>query len=236
MALPAGGTWADTPQVGFFAADTTISSAYLRVKLSGDHTVTVAGLDDIEIGVARAAAAAAADPVSVLTETKQGTMVLVAAGAISQNALVYPAASGKVSATVKGAPRWIALEAAAGDGSVIECMRFNSAVVKNTADPGTGVAITVPPQCSAHIALTIASAGAETNTLLPPIFPGQRLSIMADTVGTGTRAITASQNINQAGNTIMTFAAAADWCVLEGSTVGGTLKWRVLANDGVALS
>ncbi len=36
---------------------------------------------------------------------------------------------------------------------------------------------------------TIASAGAETNTLAIPTFRGQWLDINADTVGTGTRAI-----------------------------------------------
>jgi hypothetical protein len=102
MALPAGGTWCDNNQVGFFAADTTVSAAYLRVALSGDHTVVAAGAAVLEIGVARAAAAAANDPVSVLTETKQGTIPLLASGAITQNAYVWPAASGYVSATSAG--------------------------------------------------------------------------------------------------------------------------------------
>lgn len=102
------------------------------------------------------------------------------------------------------------------------------------ADPGTAQAI--PVTANAVINLTIGSAGAETNTLAIPTFIGQRLTIHADTVGTGTRAITAASAINQAGNTIMTFGAASDFIALIGVTLGGTRCWRVLANDGVALS
>ena len=102
------------------------------------------------------------------------------------------------------------------------------------ADPGTGVAI--PVTKSGYIALTIGSAGAETNLMAIPSFIGQVLSINADTCGTGTRAITCAQAINQTGNTIMTFASAADYIVLRAATIGGALRWRVAANDGVALS
>lgn len=102
------------------------------------------------------------------------------------------------------------------------------------ADPGTGVAI--PVTRSATVNLTIGSAGAETNTLAIPTFAGQRLILSADTVGTGTRAITCAENINQAANKVMTFAAVRDAIVLEAITVGGALRWQVAANDGVALS
>lgn len=102
------------------------------------------------------------------------------------------------------------------------------------ADPGTGVAI--PVTRSAYVGLTIGSAGAETNSLAIPTFLGQQMILNADTVGTGTRAVTAAQAINQAGNTIMTFGAARDMIKLEAIKVGGALRWTVMANDGVALS
>jgi hypothetical protein len=89
---------------------------------------------------------------------------------------------------------------------------------------------------SASINLTIGSAGAETNTLAIPSFRGQTLTINAGTVGTGTRAITCAPAINQAGNTIMTFAAANDFIELVGVSIGGALRWRIAINDGVALS
>lgn len=102
-----------------------------------------------------------------------------------------------------------------------------------TTDPGTGVAI--PVTQSTSISLTI-GAGAETNTLANPTAAGQRLSLVAGSVGGGTRAITAAAAINQTGNTIMTFAQANDWILLWGVNINGNLRWRVGANDGVALS
>jgi hypothetical protein len=110
----------------------------------------------------------------------------------------------------------------------------SSAAGNLIADPGTGQAI--PVTANGCCAITIGSAGAETNTLAIPTFIGQRLSLIADVVGTGTRAVTAATAINQTGNTIMTFAQVKDMIVLEGMQVGGVRVWRVVANDGVALS
>lgn len=98
-------------------------------------------------------------------------------------------------------------------------------------DPGTGAAI--PVERSGTVAIT--TAGAETNTLAIPTFKGQRLSLIDDT-HVGNRVVTSAQAINQAGNTVMTFGAAADFIELVATTVGGALRWRVAANDGVALS
>lgn len=119
------------------------------------------------------------------------------------------------------------VEAALAELAKYECI--------SVADPGTGVAI--PVTRSATVALTIGSAGAETNSLAIPSFLGQKLMICVDTVGTGTRAITAATGpINQATNTIMTFAQSRDAILLQAIKVGGALRWQVIANDGVALS
>lgn len=99
------------------------------------------------------------------------------------------------------------------------------------ADPGDAGAI--PVTQSASVALT--TAGAETRTLAIPIFIGQRLNICLDTDG-GDAVVTVAQPVNQAGNNTLTFADAGDHISLEAITVGGALRWRVLANDGVALS
>lgn len=105
------------------------------------------------------------------------------------------------------------------------------------ADPGTGVAIPVTKSASFSLAI---GAGAETNTLADPTYAGQELSLICTTVGGGTRAVTAASDINQATNTVMTFAAAVDWINLVGVNVGTIavpdLRWRVRSNDGVALS
>lgn len=101
------------------------------------------------------------------------------------------------------------------------------------ADPGTAAAI--PVTTSAMISLAVAGVG-ETNTLANPLHAGQKLSIILGSIIGGSRAITAAAAINQTGNTIMTFAQADDWILLEGVRTNGNLRWRVAANDGVALS
>lgn len=98
-------------------------------------------------------------------------------------------------------------------------------------DPGNGAAI--PVTSDGHCPLT--SAGAETRTLATPSYVGQRLSLICD-VYVGDIVVTSAQRINQAGNTIMTFGAAADYIALEAVQIGGALRWQVAANDGVALS
>ena len=108
------------------------------------------------------------------------------------------------------------------------------AIVTALADPGTGAAI--PVTKSAHVALTIGSAGAETNTLAIPTFIGQRMIIALDVVGTGTRVVTVTGNVNQTGNNTLTFGTARDACVLEATQVAGALVWVITANDGVGLT
>lgn len=114
------------------------------------------------------------------------------------------------------------------EAALLELVKY---VPVTLADPGTGVAI--PVTRSANI--SIVTAGAETNTLAIPTFIGQRLVLNVDTY-VGNRVITSAQALNQAGNTVMTFGAVRDNCVLEAIKIGGALRWQVTANDGVALS
>lgn len=80
------------------------------------------------------------------------------------------------------------------------------------------------------------TAAAETRTLDDPVFVGQRLELFFET-DAGDNVVTADSAINQAGNTIMTFADAGDHIELVGGRDGaGDFEWRVIANDGVALS
>lgn len=108
---------------------------------------------------------------------------------------------------------------------------YNLMAMTTIADPGTGAAI---PVTTSGVCM-ITTAGAETNTLAIPTFVGQQLALICDTY-VGNRVITCAQSINQANNTIMTFGAAADMIVLTAMKVGGAFRWRVTANDGVALS
>jgi len=99
------------------------------------------------------------------------------------------------------------------------------------ADPGDAGAI--PIIRSGNCALT--SAGAETRTLADPGSVGLTLDIDCD-VYVGDIVVTAASAINQTGNNTMTFGAAADYIRLHSVQVAGSPVWRVVSNDGVALS
>lgn len=99
------------------------------------------------------------------------------------------------------------------------------------ADPGNAGAI--PVTKSGSVMMT--SAGAETRTLAIPTFKGQRLALVCDTY-VGDIVLTVAAPANQAGNNTLTFGAARDCCVLLAITIGGALKWQLIANNGVALS
>jgi len=98
---------------------------YLRVKSSSGQAA-IAGATDNDIGVADREAFAANEVIPVRLRTAQGTCKMVAAGAITQEAIVYGAAGGKISATVNSNPVGIALEAASDDNSVIEVIRMDA--------------------------------------------------------------------------------------------------------------
>ncbi len=91
---------------------------YLRTDASG----TLCGITERGIGYA-CQAGVSGDVVSVALHSKPGTVKAIAAAAISKDAIVYSAASGKVSVSASTAyPLGIALEAATADGDVIEIM------------------------------------------------------------------------------------------------------------------
>ena len=99
------------------------------------------------------------------------------------------------------------------------------------ADPGNAGAISVVQ--SGTCALT--SAGAETRTMAIPTFEGQRVSIYC-TVHVGNIVTTVASAIDQAGNTTITMDAAGDFIELQAVTIGGALAWRVVGNNGCALT
>jgi len=157
---------------------------------------------------------------------------MVAAGAITQNALVYPAASGKISATASGEPLGRALEAASGNNSVIEVLVFSRARgPRQITDPGASGAIPVTHSGACNMT----SAGAETRTIAAPTFDGQRVVLNMDVDG-GDITLTVASAANQAGNNTLTFGAIDDCCELVARRTAGVLKWCIGFNDGVALS
>lgn len=102
---------------------------YLRVKLSTGELVA-AGATELELGTLEEAAIAADDLAAVRLLTASGTCMVVAAGAVSQGAALYTAASGKVNDVYVEGCYFIgyALEAAGADGDVIEMLRVPAQV------------------------------------------------------------------------------------------------------------
>lgn len=99
------------------------------------------------------------------------------------------------------------------------------------SDPGDGEAIGVDK--SGYVNLV--SAGAETRTIAAPTFVGQLLQLNFQTDG-GDCVITVATTVNQTGNNTLTFADAGDHLLLQAGQSGANLRWRVVANDGVALT
>ena len=99
-------------------------------------------------------------------------------------------------------------------------------------DPGDAGAISVTEGLAI---CALVSAGAETRTLADPQRSGQMLSLSFKTDG-GDCVLTSASPVNQAGNNTLTFADAGDHILLIGSDDGADIEWRVVCNDGVALS
>lgn len=105
-----------------FQASAAIAK-HLRVTFSSGK-LAAAGLAVNDLGTIDYAALAANEYVPVNLRTLQGTEFVVVDGAVSQGAVVYTAASGKVSSTAASTSykRGIALEAATADGDIIEIL------------------------------------------------------------------------------------------------------------------
>ena len=95
----------------------------LRVKLNAGKII-VAGATDNDIGTTDGRAFADGDLIAVVPMGEAGVRKMVAAGVIAKHAAVFSAASGKISTTGTTGmfPRGIAMEAATGDGSIINVL------------------------------------------------------------------------------------------------------------------
>lgn len=111
--------YVETPTKTFQAA--AASAQFLRAYLTGGKAA-IAGVGDKSIGVFDKPALAADDYVAIRMNNAQGTRKMVASGAITKHAVVYGAASGKISATANANPEGIAMEAATTNGDIIEVL------------------------------------------------------------------------------------------------------------------
>ena len=116
---------------------------------------------------------------------------------------------------------------------VIYCLGGIAAMASSwaIADPGNGnaIAVTISGVCS------MTSGGAETRTMAIPTFIGQQITLVHDVDG-GVIAVTVASAFNEAGNSVLTFTDVGESCTLIAGAIAGTRAWRLLGNDGVALS
>lgn len=124
-------------------------------------------------------------------------------------------------------------ETTAASGVTVDGLLIKDNIAQGTdiTDPGNGgaIAVTHSGSCS------LVTAGAETRTLAAPTAIGQIITLYFQTDG-GDCVITAASAINKAGNTVITFDTVDESITLIGVHNGAALAWRVLANDGAALS
>ena len=102
---------------------------------------------------------------------------------------------------------------------------------KELVDPGDGVGIGITE--SGHVPLV--TAGAETRTMADPNQAGIIIDLFFLTDG-GDCVVTTASPANQANNNTLTFADAGDHLRLFSIKISSVFEWRIIANDGVALS
>lgn len=117
-------------------------------------------------------------------------------------------------------------ESLTGGGDTGSANAFNAIV-----DPGNAGAI--PVTRSGHVPLV--TAAAETRTLADPAAAGLTLDLYFKT-DVGNCVVTSASPVNQTGNNTLTFADVGDHIRLAAIEDGADIEWRVVANDGVALS
>lgn len=118
-------------------------------------------------------------------------------------------------------------------GSTVEAIlaTIGSRVPVQITDPGSSGAIPVAQSGC----VPIVTAGAETRTLAIPAVVGQELTLYMKTDG-GDCVVTVASAINQTGNNTITMDDAGDCIQLRAIYTGTALAWRVVVNDGAALS
>lgn len=110
------------------AAGTALAAYRLAVLNASTNVLDYAGADDAAPFVTTDTVVEAGDIQSVERLGDGTTHKVTASKAIARGAVLYSAASGKVTDAPNGKPRGIALAAASGDGSVIEMVPMPAAV------------------------------------------------------------------------------------------------------------
>jgi hypothetical protein len=206
-------------------------------KLADDSDRAKATAIAIESSIAAAEEISVADWAELQTQDTIGaagavTQVYFAASADFLGAPLYLGESGKPSSAIGTSGQQIGILTARNRILVNPGVYGNSQELSNIiADPGASGAIPVIKSGS----VSIVSGGAETRTVADPSFVGQTLNIGLKTDG-GTVTLTAASPVNQTGNNTLAFADVGDHLMLIASEDGSDIEWRIVANDGVALS
>jgi hypothetical protein len=201
---------------------------YARVTNSG----VVAGALTQDIGVAMVDGVSG-EPIAVALPTKEGTIRMIAAAAISAGASVYGAASGKVSSVANGNLKGISREAATADGDVIEVVPINDAVQNPITLASANGAIAVAggtvviTKTGTLAALTLAApTAAQNGTIL-------RVTSATALAHTVTAAGLIDDGVTGGSKTTATFAAFAG-ASMELMAYEG--KWHTLSLKAVTIS
>lgn len=92
------------------------------------------------------------------------------------------------------------------------------------------------PAIQGGVVSLVTGATQQDVSLAAPERAGLEIVICLQTDGGGNAVVTAASAVNASGNTVMTFDNAGDTISLKAVRVGSSVAYRVVGNDGVALS
>lgn len=200
--------------------------------LFGGSTVAAAGVVQ-DHGTLRDTANASGDVVALKPPIREGSTIMIADGAITAGANVYPAASGKVTATVQGRRIGIAMGAASADGDWIEVLRLPydaDDLEASGVRALTGATMTITAaMCKRGIVTTSHSTTAAVN--LPAGKVGMEVTITKIDSNAAAHTITpdGSEKI-QGASTLATVDAQWDTVTLRYSG-DATLGWQIIGKS-----
>lgn len=190
---------------------------------------TTCGIGDEPDGIAQEGPAAGqVGPVDTV-----GRLKIETGAAVSAFDELGPDANGKAITVPAGTGYAKALLASTGDTLVIDCIWLGRR--RGGGEGGFDVQITNGMTLSSYSRyhlLTAGSAGADASTLPDGRYIGQRKTLQATVVGTGTMVVTGKFVTNVTNTTAATFNAVGDQLEL----VWNGTRWFVLINVSVTLA
>ena len=179
------------------------------VKMDADGKVTYADATDAYHGTSENATFAAGEYVNVRLRTASGTRKMTAAGAITAGSAVFNAADGKVDDS-GDTPIGYALEAASGDGAIIEVLTLD--LPDNWVPTATAQSLSGAGAINVTSYLTKwTTTGANAGTLANGVRVGQ-LKKIQQIVDGGVGTLTPT---SLSGGTTISFEDVGDFVILK---------------------